>query len=447
MINSQQIQLVNPHWESSTPYEVREKWHRFAYSHLSSLVDLRTMISITGLRRVGKSTLMGQLREEHVARKKLSSKHHLFFSFEREDGVGLLPTSDLEDLMSYYFNQILSINPHQLSTDVLICLDEIQNVSSWQKVLKTYYDLSPHIKFIISGSSSLYLRESADSLVGRIIDYRLNPLCFGEFLQLAGQNELTTINSWDELITFPAVSTTAQRLLLFEKFLLFGGFPETALMFAKNVPGALIQKYIYDSIIFKIINKDFTKFFNLKVSEQDLLLFKVLCYESGQVLNLNTLAKETGFSLDAIKSHIKAFVASGLVKFLYRFDTKPRKIVKSHPKVYVTSPSLIMSYLGHSSIPAGSLIGHIAETYSYARMLDLISHDEIYFASPARDQEIDFYIPKQKTCLEVKYGDFVSSQSIDYLQNTAKKFKLKPIMLVKQQLPSLELPSIPLSYL
>lgn len=447
MINIQQIQLVNSHWENNLAYSSEKKWKRSSYSKISPWLKTRQMLSISGLRRTGKSTLLGQLREEYIKTNKLTAKQTLFFSFENEDRSSLLPASDLEDLLKYYFDNILSLQPGALENKILICLDEIQNVDSWQKILKTYYDISPNIKFIISGSSSLYLRENSESLVGRIIDFTLLPLCFGEFLEICNRKDLTTIRSFEELSTFPPSSVTAQRQELFDHFLLIGGFPEAATMFADKIPTIQIQQYIRESIILKIINKDLNKFFNLKTSEQDLRLFKVLCNESGQITSLKNLANDTGFSIDAIKSHLHAFIGSGLIKTLRRFDTKPRRITKAHPKVYINSPSIIFSYLGYDTIPPGSLIGHVAESYAFLRLLELNNFEEIYFATPVRDQEIDFYVPQQKSFFEVKYTEQISQSNIDYLLKNSKEYKLKPFLICKQMHNSLLVKSIPLSYL
>jgi predicted AAA+ superfamily ATPase len=65
---------------------------------------------------------------------------------------------------------------------VYVFFDEIQKVSDWQSKIKIYYDLYPNIKFILSGSSSLYLQKT-ESLAGRMFEEYIKPLKFSEFLR------------------------------------------------------------------------------------------------------------------------------------------------------------------------------------------------------------------------------------------------------------------------
>ena len=447
MINIQHIQILNQHWQSETEYYCSYKYKRDAFEKIKPWLNTKHIISLSGLRRTGKSTLLSQLREDYAKINKLKNTEHLFFSFENEDRQSLAPVSDLEELLKYYFDNILLTPPSKLKNPILICLDELQNVDSWQKVLKTYYDLSANIKFIISGSSSLYLKESAESLVGRIMDFTIYPLSFREFLKLSNNADLKTINTLDDILSFAPSSTNTERLNLFETFLLIGGFPEAATMYANNIPVIQIQHYIRESIVNKIINKDLAKFFNLKVTEKDLLLFKVLCFESGQITNNKKLADESGFSLDSVKCHLQAMIDSGLLLTLKRFDTKPRKISNAHPKTYITSPSIVNSFLGYEQIPQGSLIGHLAESYAFMRLKELNQNKEIYFASPGRNKEIDFYLPNQKILLESKYSDYISKEDINYVVQQAKKYKLKAFLITKQLIDSTDIKSIPVSYL
>jgi predicted AAA+ superfamily ATPase len=60
---------------------------------------------------------------------------------------------------------------------IYIFLDEIQKIEDWQSKVKIYYDLYPNIKFIVSGSSSLYLKKQ-ESLAGRMQEIQIKPLNF-----------------------------------------------------------------------------------------------------------------------------------------------------------------------------------------------------------------------------------------------------------------------------
>lgn len=449
MITPDRIRLLNRHWTSGAFATCNYRFRRNIYTKISTWLSQRQVISISGLRRTGKSVLVEQLRDSYIQAKHIRPQHYMYFSFEQEDLLDLYPTTELEAVLSYFFDTVLSLHPQELTEPVLICLDEIQNVRSWQSVIKTYYDLSPNIKFIVSGSSALYLHENSESLAGRIVDFPVFPLSFGEFLQLRGEHELRTIGSIEELLTFPAAQVTLKRQNLFDDFLCSGGFPETVSMLASGLSIEAIQEYLSKSIATKIISKDLLKYFKLKSTYNDLQLFKIICNETGSVHNFDRLSSDTNVAAETLKKHLEAFRASSLIHILKKFDPKLRKMMNSHPKIYVASPSLIMSYLGYSTIPKGSLVGHLVESYIFMRLYELIGSvsDELFYASVSRTKEVDFYLPRYRALIETKFGDSVNAEDLVFLQRSADKYKLKPILICKTSPPVLTPLSVPASYI
>ena len=162
MIRSlEQIQLVNTHWADGQLPKSAYSYRRNAFFEMNKWLNERLAISIQGLRRTGKSVLQNQLRDQFVKSKQLDADRYLFYSFESDEFAKLFPPSIIEDLLDLYFSRILNEQAQRINKPVLICLDEVQNVSNWQSVIKRYYDLNPNIKFILTGSSSLYLEHSS----------------------------------------------------------------------------------------------------------------------------------------------------------------------------------------------------------------------------------------------------------------------------------------------
>jgi predicted AAA+ superfamily ATPase len=70
-------------------------------------------------------------------------------------------------------------------------LDEVQKLPQFQNQIKVLYDLYPNIKFVISGSTSLFIRKKTqESLAGRIISCFVNPLSFYEYLFFKEKEEI-----------------------------------------------------------------------------------------------------------------------------------------------------------------------------------------------------------------------------------------------------------------
>ena len=157
------IQQQNSHWESKVLAPATLSTKRKLFSTISAQLSMRYVLSIQGLRRTGKSVLMRQLVDELTAKEEIKPSQILFFSFDLEDEQDLLPSSELKELLNIYFLQILKIHPQKISSRVIIALDEIQNVANWQGIIKSYFDLNENIKFLITGSSSLFLSKSSES--------------------------------------------------------------------------------------------------------------------------------------------------------------------------------------------------------------------------------------------------------------------------------------------
>ena len=445
LISNNAIIEQNTHWASGIITKCRFEKQRLLYDTICPWLKQKQIISIEGLRRTGKSVLMQQLKDKFAKDCALSASRFFYFSFELEDLFELLPSSSLEQILHYYFYSILNTHPAEFNTPVLICLDELQNVSGWQSVIKRYYDLNSNIKFIISGSASLFLKEGAESLAGRIMEFTLCPLDFQEFLFFFTDNNEYFPNSIEDLFGVAPIPITSKRQMLFEQFLLAGGFPETVTMLSSGITISEAQSYINQSITNKIIGRDLRRYFAIKSSAIDFKLFNLLCLETGAQLNLENLSADTGVSKETLKYHIDVLESAHILSRLFIFDTKARRSLKVHPKIYLVSPSIILSALGHSTLPSKSLTGHIIESYVYNRLHKL--SDELYFARTSSNQEVDFYCPKEKVMIESKYSEVISASAKKQLLRIADKYSLRALFITEKDTTDFDIRMIPACYL
>ncbi len=134
------------------------------------------MVLVTGLRGVGKTTLLHQVIQ-HLLDSKVESRRILYFSFDEE-------RFDIGDVIQTYLTQVLRRDIADLDR-VYFFLDEVHKVEDWEGKVKVYYDLNPNIKFFLSGSASLTLSSKAkESLAGRLYEFVLKPLTFCEYLEM-----------------------------------------------------------------------------------------------------------------------------------------------------------------------------------------------------------------------------------------------------------------------
>jgi len=179
-----EIKIQNPHWDSDADYFFDEKkYKRKLYFELLKYLDEKQILSIIGLRRVGKTVLLKQLSKYLIKEKNVAPKNIFFLSFDEAIAIS---HNNLNNYLTIYLDTART----NINKTAYIFIDEIQYIDKWQHILKRYYDTRPNIKFIISGSSSIFLRKkTTESLAGRIYEFKLNTLDFNEYLELTEKNK------------------------------------------------------------------------------------------------------------------------------------------------------------------------------------------------------------------------------------------------------------------
>ena len=166
----------NSWWENG---EVKTEIFRRPVFHkiYKDLLSLKQIISITGPRRVGKTTLLKQLIQSLIREGHAKSNEIIYFSFD--DPLLLEPS-----IGERFFDELMKwADVTHKSETVYFFFDEIQKFERWELYLKKYYDLGFAVRFVVSGSaSSPIFRKSRESLLGRIKDSHLLPFSFKEYV-------------------------------------------------------------------------------------------------------------------------------------------------------------------------------------------------------------------------------------------------------------------------
>ncbi len=196
---------------------------------LARLNTGKTIVTVTGLRRVGKSFIVRQFMD-HLIRQMKVPPCQIFYAnlFLRELGFLRDPDRFQEAVTSWQKN--LNVDTGQR---MYLFIDEVQEIKDWEKLAGSFFeDYTAEYKIIITGSNSKLLSgELATYLAGRSHELRVFPLSFNEFC------------------TFTEQDGTRENLLT---YLTHGGMPEIVLAdnhFARN---NLIETTI-DSVIMRDI--------------------------------------------------------------------------------------------------------------------------------------------------------------------------------------------------
>lgn len=378
----------NKHWKNETYTSVvREK--------LTKLIDylpLKQIITITGMRRCGKSTLVKQAIN-HLVSNNVEVKNILFINLEHP--YFLEYKHDANFLNTIYEEYLKLMNP---KGKVYCVFDEIQYFDNWQVYVKSKYENSD-IKFIITGSNSSMLSNDLNTLLsGRSLNIHLDTFSFSEFL--AYKN----IDYHDE---FSRIANKIDIARAKDEYLQWGGFYEVF-----EIDDTLIKQELLVSYAKNIIYQDIVPRYNIRNSEVVERLFFYLLSTASGVLNYTTLSKTFDVSDKTIKEYINYFEDTFMLKRIDKFHNKPKEKIKSSKKVYVLDNGFLQIAPKHSKN-----LGLALENMVF-NVLNQKSESVTYLKDT---YEVDFY--SQNILYQVSY-DINNEKTKKRELNAFKHFKV-----------------------
>jgi uncharacterized protein len=299
--------------------ELALPFRRKAFARIVESLRERQILLVTGLRRVGKTTLLYQAVETLL--ETVSPKCILYFSFEEA-------LAGPKEVLVYYEKKVLR-KPFEDAPKLYVFFDEIQYVKDWPSVLKQFYDLYPNLKFFVSGSSSVLLsREAVDKLAGRFFLLEVEPLSFSEFLGLKG-------------VRTDRLEVSSRRAeAFFYDYLRKSGFPEIATW--DNM--ARVAEYVKNSVIDRVALRDIPLMFKTRdMTLMDNLLRQILS-TPGCIVNINSLARTWGKSRITISNYLRFLEMSLLIRSLSNFRPSFLSSSRKLKKHYPVTPSLTFAY-------------------------------------------------------------------------------------------------------
>ncbi len=382
MINS--MNISNPWWrDEAISRELSPSFKRRAFKELAELSKLRPITMISGLRRVGKSTLLYQMIE-HLLREGVDAKKILYFSFDEK-------VDEITDILSVYKD---NTGVDWGRDKCFVFLDEIQKLKDWSNKLKLLYDSKPNMKFIVTGSSSFKLEnEAMKNLAGRYFDLFIKPLDFDEYLEMKGSKiDLGRPELWKEDIKNE-----------FKNYLLHV-YPE--IIGYQDM--SLIKKYIKETVIDRILKDDIERF---KDVNRDLLetLVDTFYGSPGIYLNYDSMSSDLKVSKKTLIKHVLYLESSYIIRIIKNFRPGTMNISKKLQRVYPYHFSLMFGWTGTMNLETE--VTSFLDAKYYWRHLD---------------KEIDVLIideKKKMTPIEIKEGLRVNREDMRHLIYFANKFK------------------------
>ncbi|NTV14324.1 MAG: ATP-binding protein [Desulfobulbaceae bacterium] len=320
-------------------------------------------VIVSGLRRVGKSTLLAQMAH------KLGKDTFYYINFEDDRFLGFR-AEDANDLY-----QALVETFGERKTFVI---DEVQNIPGWEYFVRRFMEMG--CKFYITGSNaSLLSRELGTRLTGRYVPIELFPFSFGEYLQFLGEaapdlGRMTTASS-------------ARLNQTLHYYLQSGGIPD-----ALKYPELPLLRTLYDDVLYRDIA---TRYRIGAVSALKELSFYLLSNPAGKI-SFNKLKNQLHLgSVNTIKTFIDHLANSWLLFTLNLYDFSLKRQQIAAKKVYCIDSGMANA-VGFSFSPNS---GKLLENQVFLALRQQCR--EIYYYTTPGGYEVDFYLPEKGQLVQV----------------------------------------------
>lgn len=292
---------------------------RELFTEITPYLDSPEAIVVTGMRQVGKTTLLTYIYEQ------IDSENKLFLDLENPINRKHFEEENYEKIK---FNlERLGVD---FSKKTCLFLDEIQLIKNIPSVVKYLHD-HYQIKFFLTGSASFYLKNLfSESLAGRKFIFELFPLSFEEFLVFKEQKLKLPKSAEVSELTFQLF------LPLYEEYLTWGGFPGVVLKSSKEAKEKALDDVFSSYFQKEIIQLGDFKDVNLL---RDFIL--LLAQRVGSKLDISKIASELGASRPTIYEYLAFLEGTYFLKTIKPSSRAKDAEIRSASKVYFCDSGLL----------------------------------------------------------------------------------------------------------
>lgn len=328
---------------------------------------------LIGVRRAGKSYMLYQQMQQNI-KQGIGWDSMLYINFEDERLIEMTA----EDL-----NLILEVHGILSPKRPILFLDEIQNISGWEKFARRLADNGYRV-YITGSNSKMLSSDVATTLGGRYITVHLFPYTLREFLTANG------VSYEEEALATTSGRSSVQRL--FESYFRFGGFPEGALLSAKRDYLTSVYQKIYIGDIAERNKID--NHFALRI------LFRKIVESIGQPISFTRLTNVvSSVGVKVSKSTLINYMEYARNAFLiYPIKNMAENLTgkESSPKYYMVDNGMV-------SLLALDVDTALLENVVAIELLRKFGIDDrVFFYN--RNIEVDFYIPDVQCAIQVSYN-------------------------------------------
>lgn len=359
---------------------------------LIAFKDKQLIKIVTGIRRCGKSTLLG-MYQDWLKEQGITDEQIISINFKDIDYEEL---TDYKKLYAY-------IKEHLAKNKMTyIFLDEVHHINDFPKIVDSLY-IKKNIDIYITGSNAYMLSSEIATLIsGRYVQIEMLPLSFKEYMESTGNMN--------------------DRGIKYAEYLESSSFPYALEL--KGQPNELRDylEGIYNTIVVKdIVNRK-------KITDTMMLksLLRFVFDNIGSPLSSKRIADtmtSDGRKIDAktVDKYLEALSESYVIYQAKRYNIKGKQYLKTLDKYYIVDIGMRYMLLGSRSTDAG----HILENIVY---LELIRRGYDVYVGKVDEFEVDFVAQNGR-------GTVYYQVALTVRDEKTLERELRPLQLIRDHYP------------
>ena len=359
------------------------------------LIDNELIKVITGVRRSGKSYILGLIKEELINRG-INEDNIILINFESAKYRNVSNARELDLLIESLIEKI--------EGKVYLLFDEVQNVDGWEKSINACrVDWDADI-YITGSNSNLLSGELATFLTGRYFQIKIYPFSFKEFVEYKfSKDEFIDEKLLNDFHYSPKKLYFNPTIKdLFNEYLEYGGFPQVSDLDCNNK-----LKYLED-LFNSILYNDLISRYNVRDINILKRLVVFLMDNIGKVSSAKSISdylkenEDIKVAPQTVGNYIQYIENSLLIKKASRIDAEGKEILKFNEKYYIIDH-------GFNQVFNGRNISNISRTIENIVYLELLRKGYDVKVCQVEGKEVDFVCTRFRERIYVQVSYHLSS--------------------------------------
>ncbi|MFO7615605.1 MAG: ATP-binding protein [Bacteroidales bacterium] len=333
---------------------------------------------ISGMRRVGKSTLLKEYRD-FLTQSGVPEQNILLINMELLEFDSIRDYTDL----NAHIRQTVS---QQTGTKYLL-IDEIQDINQWEKAINSFFAEGGYDITITGSNARMLSAELSTLLAGRYIEITLYPFSFRDFRDYRLQQvPVETVN------------------ISFKQFLRYGGLPGIhALPFSDDVIFPYLNA-IYNTVLLKdVITRN-----KIRDVEQLERITRFVFNNCGNITSAKNIAdylksQRARISVETVQNYLFFLTQAFMIHKVRRYDLKGKKLLEYSEKYYPADIGLRFGLAGYSESDISGLLESIV-------FIELLQRGYTVYVGQSGSYEIDFIAEKQEKRIYIQVAYLLGNE-------------------------------------